>query len=86
MLILTRNATEEIFIIDNDTGEKITIAALGKSGPQMRIGIKAGSKYTILRDEIYYRDNPDEMPSWFSENRRIPEDRKKKEHDNEEIN
>lgn len=50
MLVLTRRLREGIRI-----GSDVRIVVLGVSGDQVRIGIAAPARKTILRDEVFER-------------------------------
>lgn len=51
MLILTRKVGETVRIADN-----VTVTVLGVKGNQVRIGIKAPDRVTILREELAERE------------------------------
>ena len=68
MLVLKRKVGERIFIVDEDTGEKIEVMLITAGGHQCpscggqipesrlagcaRIGIEAADKYRIVREEL----------------------------------
>ncbi len=56
MLLLTRRDGETIHI-----GDDIEVTVLGVKGNQIKIGIKAPEDIAILREEVYHRENDEEV-------------------------
>lgn len=50
MLILTRRIGESLII-----GDDIEVVVLGIQGNQIRLGVKAPEDVTILREELYHK-------------------------------
>ena len=52
MLVIGRRSGERFVIDNNDTGERIMITLLKSSGAQVKIGIDADKKYSVVREEL----------------------------------
>lgn len=52
MLILSRKSKERILLIDEATGDRITVAVVETRPNTSRIGIDAPKRFRILREEL----------------------------------
>ena len=72
MLVLTRNMGESFFVGDSE------VVIIGVNGFQTKIGITAPKDVTILREELYYKENPDKKPNGWDDLQALKQARKNK--------
>lgn len=53
LILTTRPIDGPIHIINEDTGQEMTIDLIGVQGSQARLSFEAGQNITILRDKPY---------------------------------
>lgn len=83
MLYLDRRVNETILLINNATGEQITLVVLNVKGKVITLGFDDSNKsHTILRKEVKQRqenhDNPnpfyrDRIPHWYKKTKKVEE-------------
>jgi carbon storage regulator CsrA len=53
MLVLTRKENELIYIVNDETGDVVTVSINEVRSDRVKVGIQADQKYKIIRAEIY---------------------------------
>jgi len=72
MLVLHRRINKSIIIRDKETGAKMKITLLEIRGNGARIGLDAGSRFEIFREEILPKELNNQDPSASTEREEIP--------------
>ena len=55
MLVLTRRKDEIIYILNEATGDLVTLTILGNSGSQVRVGLDGPQHLKFIRKELFDR-------------------------------